>query len=604
MTPYRRHGGPTSNLVDKKNSILGAIFFVAAFGVLIYSQKFAPQRPAPAEVRREVAKETGLQGPALLASTDQATFTTARSEQSGSSITSLSNSFVEVHFTDAGGSIRDVAFRKYPAALHSADPFIFNALHASPMLAIVGVPGLDLDTRYQVVAQSATDITFRAVLEKRLEVTRHYVISPDKTPGTDPYVIRSETTLRNLTDAPSAPLRLAVSIGTAAPSSAIDNGLQLTTEYWNGSDQTLVKRAQLEQSGGFLGMGAHAPVGVIQGAGPVAWATVKNQFFAAILTPDEPASGLETRRVKLLELLPDEDRKAYGITGAVDFDVPALPAHGQSTLAGDFYVGPKEYPRLSNADVFHKDQDRIMDFGNFVFRFCAAILLTTMTWIHKWVGNWGVAIILTTLALKFAFLPITLAQSRSSRRMQKLMPEMKLIKEKFKDNAQKQQQATMELYKKHKVNPLAGCLPMLLTIPFFFAFFRMLQSASELRFGHFLWAHDLSGPDTVATLNLPYIGVLAINVLPILLGLVNFFQMRVTPQPAVDNAQMKIMKFMPVFFVVFYYNWPSAIALYSTVNGIFTISQQLVVNRMKDTADTAPLNPGKPTKNVTPKKKR
>jgi YidC/Oxa1 family membrane protein insertase len=152
------------------------------------------------------------------------------------------------------------------------------------------------------------------------------------------------------------------------------------------------------------------------------------------------------------------------------------------------------------------------------------------------------------------------------------------------------------------VNPLSGCLPMLLTIPFFFAFFRMLQSASELRFASFLWAHDLSAPDTVAAITAPFIGNLNINVLPILLGFVNFFQMRVTPQPAVDNAQMKIMKFMPVMFVVFYYNWPSAIALYSTVNGLYTICQQLIVNRMRDTVDTAPVKTGKPTKNVTPRK--
>jgi YidC/Oxa1 family membrane protein insertase len=78
--------------------------------------------------------------------------------------------------------------------------------------------------------------------------------------------------------------------------------------------------------------------------------------------------------------------------------VPAIPAHGETTIAGNFYVGPKEYPRLSNMDVFHKDEDRVMDFGNFVFRFCAALLLTVMTWFHSWTANWGIAIILTTLA--------------------------------------------------------------------------------------------------------------------------------------------------------------------------------------------------------------
>jgi YidC/Oxa1 family membrane protein insertase len=589
---------------------------MAAFGVLIYSQKYAPKRPAPAEIQREVSKEIAAnppatpavqgpgvaQAPAFQSNSGEPAFTTVQADQSGASVTQLENSFVAVNFTDAGGAIRDVAFKKYPAALHRPDPFIFNELHASPMLAFVGTPGLDRSTRYQLVSRSDTDIVYRAVLDNRIEVTRHYIVSPDKSPGTDPYIIRSETTLRNLADAASAPMRVKFSVGSAAPSNALDTGLQLMTEYSNGKDQIKTPRSSLEASGGFLGFKAHDAQSVINGDGPVVWASVKNQFFAAILTPDEPAGGLETRRIKLLNELPDTDRRAYGVVGAVDFDLASLPAHGQQTISGNFYVGPKEYPRLSNSDVFKKDEDRVMDFGNSIFRFCAAILITLMTWIHSWVGNWGIAIILTTLTLKIVFVPITLAQSRTSRRTQKAMPELKALKEKFKDSPQKLQAATMELYKKHKINPVAGCIPLLLTIPFFWAFFAMLRSAAELRFAPFLWAHDLSSPDTVAVLTLPVIGVLNLNVLPILLGAVNFFQMRVTPQPSVDNAQMKIMKFMPVMFIAFYYNWACALSLYSCVNGLFTIGQQLLVNRTKDTEDVAPSKPGKPVKNVTPRR--
>jgi YidC/Oxa1 family membrane protein insertase len=592
--------------VDKKNTIIGSLLLVTAFAFLIYSQKYAPQRPAPAEIRQEVGKQLATEAPHSTAITagEQPAFVLARADRSGASVTTLSNGFIEVNFTDAGGAIRNVAFKKYPAALHRPDPFIFNEPHLEAMLAVHGIPGIDPDTRYQVVAATSSEITFRAVVDGRLEVTRHYTVSPDKGATTDPYIIRSETTVRNLADTAMAPARLEVSIGTAAPSNALDNGLQLTSEYSNGKDQTLVQRRALEGGSGFLGFGASEPKSVIVGSGPVVWATVKNQFFATILTPDEPAATLETRRVKLLEDLPDADKRAYGITSSVGFDLGSVPAHGQQTIAGNFYVGPKEYPRLSNTDVFHHEEDRVMDFGNFVFRFCAAILLTLMNWIHSWTSNWGVAIVLTTLTLKFVFLPITLAQSRSSRRMQKLMPEMQVIKEKFKDNPQKQQMATLELYKKHKVNPLSGCLPMLLTIPFFFAFFSMLRNAAELRYAHFLWAPDLSAPDTVATVLLPIVGSVNINILPILLGVVNFFQMRLTPQPAVDNAQMKIMKFMPVMFVLFYYSWPCAISAYSIVNGLFTICQQLVVNRMRDPGDTpaAPERPGRPAKNVTPRK--
>lgn len=599
--------------MDKKNTFLGALLFLAAFMVLMFGQRYSRQPPAPADVRREVSKQIATEAPPAplsplspqAASSDQPTFATAQADQSGATVTRIGNSFVEVTFTDSGGAIRDVAFRKYPAVQGLPDPFIFNELRANPILAFVGYPGLDRDTRYSLVSRSDRDVVFRTVLDNRVEVTRRYVLSPDKAPDTDPYLIRCETTFRNLTGSVLPPERVAFSIGTAAPSNALDNGLQLTTEYSNGKDQNLVRRSELEASGGIpvIGYGAHGPKPSIEGAGPVVWATVKNQFFASILTPDDPAAGLETRRVKLLGELPDADRKAYGITGDVQFNVPAIAAKGDVTIGASLYVGPKEYPRLSNDSVFKKDQDRVMDLGSFVFRFCGAILLTAMTWFHGWTLNWGVAIVLTTLGLKLILLPLTIAQARSSRRMQKIMPEMKALREKYKDNPQKQQTAMMELYKVHKVNPLGGCLPMLFTLPFFYAFFRMLQSAAELRFAPFLWAHDLSGPDTVARLTLPVLGSIPLNILPIIVVATIAIQMRLTPQPTVDNAQMKMMKFMPFFMLLIYYNYSCALSLYSTVNGLCIIVQQLVVNRVPDTAAAEPVRPGKPTKNVTPRRK-
>jgi YidC/Oxa1 family membrane protein insertase len=599
--------------LDKKNTFLGALLFLAAFMVLMFGQRYSRQPPAPADVRREVSKQIATEAPPAplsplspqAASSDQPTFATAQADQSGATVTRIGNSFVEVTFTDSGGAIRDVAFRKYPAVQGLPDPFIFNELRANPILAFVGYPGLDRDTRYSLVSRSDRDVVFRTVLDNRVEVTRRYVLSPDKAPDTDPYLIRCETTFRNLTGSVLPPERVAFSIGTAAPSNALDNGLQLTTEYSNGKDQNLVRRSELEASGGIpvIGYGAHGPKPSIEGAGPVVWATVKNQFFASILTPDDPAAGLETRRVKLLGELPDADRKAYGITGDVQFNVPAIAAKGDVTIGASLYVGPKEYPRLSNDSVFKKDQDRVMDLGSFVFRFCGAILLTAMTWFHGWTLNWGVAIVLTTLGLKLILLPLTIAQARSSRRMQKIMPEMKALREKYKDNPQKQQTAMMELYKVHKVNPLGGCLPMLFTLPFFYAFFRMLQSAAELRFAPFLWAHDLSGPDTVARLTLPVLGSIPLNILPIIVVATIAIQMRLTPQPTVDNAQMKMMKFMPFFMLLIYYNYSCALSLYSTVNGLCIIVQQLVVNRVPDTAAAEPVRPGKPTKNVTPRRK-
>jgi YidC/Oxa1 family membrane protein insertase len=588
--------------VDKQNTFIGVVLLVAAVLVFVYGQRHSQQPPSPAEIRHEVTTQVAAEPAARPASVVPA-FATAQAEHAGATVTRLGNSFIEVSFTDFGGAIRDVAFKKYPAALGRPDPFIFNELHSDPMLAFVDMPGLDRATRYALVSSSDTDIVYRAVLDGRIEVTRHYILSPDKAVATDPYMIRCETTLRNLAAKPAAPMHLALSIGTAAPSNALDNGLQLTTEYSNGSDQTLVRRSSLEASGGLLGIGAHEARAEITGSGPVVWATVKNQFFVSVLTPDQPAASLETRRVKLLNELPDEDRRAYGITGLVDFDIAPLPPGGESTIAGSIYVGPKEYPRLSNADVFKSDQDRVLDWGNFVFRFCAAILITVMTWMHGWTMNWGVAIVLTTFSLKLLFLPLSLTASRSAKRMQKIQPEMKVIREKYKDNPQKQQKETMELFKKHKVNPMGGCLPMLIQMPFFFAFYRMLQSAAELRFAHFLWAHDLSAPDTVYTFVAPLVGSVNLNILPLLVVSTIAIQMRLVPQPAVDNAQMKMMKYMPFFMLLFYYSFSCALSLYSTINSLFTIGQQLLINRMKDTDEPLPPGRGRPARNVTPHKR-
>jgi YidC/Oxa1 family membrane protein insertase len=166
----------------------------------------------------------------------------------------------------------------------------------------------------------------------------------------------------------------------------------------------------------------------------------------------------------------------------------------------------------------------------------------------------------------------------------------------------------MEIFKKHRVNPVGGCLPILITIPFFMGFYAMLYTTAELRFADFLWAHDLAAPDTVA-----HVFGLPINIMPILMGITMIVQMRIVPQPTVDNAQAKMFKFMPIIFTLFCYTFSCALSLYSTVNGLFTIGQQLIINRMKD--EPSPFSPGgsavateetlrKAMKNVTPPKKK
>ncbi len=597
--------------MDKKNTIIGILLLAAAVGSMILGNKYAvPPQPTAQAARQEVAAQPTVQAKetSIVASGTQANFVSAASDNQGAQTATLQNSYIQVHFTNFGGAIRDVSFvhrlpsgkYQYPTKLDDPEPFVFNELHADPALAIVNFPGLDRTAQFKLVSQTSTEVVYKTVITGGYEVTRRYILAPDTGADSDPYQLRTETTFKNLGKDTVKPMRVDLAVGTAAPLDSADNGLYLAAWYSNGKDSNNILRNKLEQSGGFFGMGAHDAIASIETPGPLSWAAVSNRFFVGILTPDQPASNLSVRRVKLLSDLSDSTNLAYGVSDTAGFDLPALKAGEQTTLGASYYVGPKEYRRLSNADVFKADQDKVMQFG--FFKFFSALLLTLMTWIHSFVPNWGLAIILTTLTLKIIFIYPTLSAFRSSRRMQKIQPQLKIINEKFKDNPTKKNMATMELFKEHKVNPMGGCLPMLLTMPFFFGFFSMLQSTAELRFASFLWAHDLSSPDTVG-----HLWGYAVNILPLILGLVSFTQMRLTPQPTVDNAQAKMMMFMPLMFLWFCYSYSCALSLYSTTNGLFSIIQQLIINRAKDDGDPANVavgTNGKLIKNVTPGKKK
>jgi YidC/Oxa1 family membrane protein insertase len=592
--------------MDKKNLTIGILFFLAAFVIL----RLAPHAPQPAPPSPSLGNVTNPLAPnqagaaanAPATSPDDATFAAVQQDSAGETITHLANDFIDVAFTDYGGAIKDVALKKYPAVFGRPDPYVFNALHVNSMLALVDFPGLDDGTRYTLVSHTEREIVFRAVFENHIEVTRRYTLEPSATTTGDPYQLRHETVFRNLT-AETTPLpRLALSLGTAAAIDIHDLGYYLNTGYFDGNSTQFVVGSKFE--GGILswfGLAPKTPVPlpVSEKISPVVWASVKNQFFTSILTPDKAGIGLVTRGVGLPPFR-GSTVPSIGITGNALFDVKPLAPHGETKLGMDFYVGPKEYSRLAKTDIFKHDQDKVMQFG--YFKFFSELLLRIMTWVCSWVHNWGLAIIITTLAIKTIFLPFSFAMARSARRMQKIQPLLQALREKYKDNSKKLQEGQMALFKEHKINPLAGCLPMLIQMPFFFGIFAMLRSASELRLAPFLWVQDLAAPDTIA-----HVGGFAINLLPLLMGATMMSQMFLVPQPAtMDKTQATMMRFMPLMYVAICYNYSCALSLYSTVNSLFTIGQQILINRMKDDGDPthAPAAGGKPIKNVTPAKRR
>jgi len=246
-----------------------------------------------------------------------------------------------------------------------------------------------------------------------------------------------------------------------------------------------------------------------------------------------------------------------------------------------YYVGPKEYTRLKAEG--HK-RTEIMEFGRF-FKPVCKVLLPLLNGIEAVVpGGYGMAIILLTIIVKLVFWPVTHKGTESMKRMQKLQPEIKKLRERYKSDPKKLQEKQMLLYREHKVNPLAGCLPMLIQIPVFIGLFTVLRSAVELRFTQFLWIRDRSEPEGLLAGVLPFPAG-GLNILPLLMTATMVLQQRMTPS-AGDPQQQKMMAFMPVMMLFIFYNMPSALVLYWTVSQGLSILQ-LFLQQRKDRLTTA-----------------
>ncbi|MEW6571533.1 MAG: membrane protein insertase YidC [Nitrospirota bacterium] len=241
------------------------------------------------------------------------------------------------------------------------------------------------------------------------------------------------------------------------------------------------------------------------------------------------------------------------------------------------YAGPKEYDSLKALNV---GLEHVVDFGFF------SIIAVPLFWVLKFfytiIGNYGWAIVLLTLIIRIPFIPLINKSQRSMKKMQELQPRMAELREKYKKDPQRLQREMMELYKKYKVNPVGGCLPIILQIPIFFALYKILLIAIELRGAPFmLWINDLSAPDTLfghIPAWFPLIGGFAVGPLPILMGITMIIQQKMTPT-SMDPTQNKIMMLMPIIFTFLFLNFASGLVLYWLMNNVFSIIQQFYANK-------------------------
>jgi YidC/Oxa1 family membrane protein insertase len=251
-----------------------------------------------------------------------------------------------------------------------------------------------------------------------------------------------------------------------------------------------------------------------------------------------------------------------------------LPA-GTFSANVDVFAGPKEIPVLESTGHSLR---RAVDLGWFTF--VAQPLLQALTWSHRLTGNYGIDIILLTVLIKILFIPLTQKSLQSMREMQKLQPQMAKLREQLKDKPDEMNKEIMELYRRHKVNPLGGCLPMVLQIPVFVGLYNALLNAVELRHAPFAgWINDLSAPDRLGAMALPFVEPPGVPVLTILMGATMFIQQWMTPMAGGDPTQQRVMLIMPVMFTFMFISFPAGLTLYWLVNNILTIAQQYAMNR-------------------------
>lgn len=256
----------------------------------------------------------------------------------------------------------------------------------------------------------------------------------------------------------------------------------------------------------------------------------------------------------------------------------AVAPGASASINVPLYAGPQEQQNLA---ALATGLDLAVDYGWLTV--IAVPLFWVLQWIHGLVGNWGVAIILLTVLIKLLFYPLSEASYRSMAKMRVVAPKMQRLKEQYGEDRQRMQQAMMELYKTEKINPLGGCLPIVVQIPVFIALYWVLLASVEMRQAPFaLWITDLSAPDRFfnQVFNFSFFGQ-PIGLLPLLMGATMIIQTRLNPEPP-DPVQAKVMKIMPVAFSIFFFFFPAGLVLYWLVNNILSIAQQWHINRLME----------------------
>ena len=549
--------------------------FAVTFALIIISQIFlfkknpaAPAKTAPAQATQASpasSASASAPAPAQISSQESATATKAAvaSKAAGSEVdTVIENPLYKITFTNRGAQVKSWLLKKYKD--EDGHPLDLVNKNAAKFGLPLSLYTYDENLRNQINSAlyvASTSGTITAPGELTFEYANGDITVRKTFQFGDTYVISIETSVtQNGKLVPAYPMwPAALGDEITAPSYAAEK-----IEYLaDGKVERLV--AKKVSSGNTL-------------RGPFNWAGSQDQFFAAIFLPDNPDTAAMVTLHNVITV-PKEPKRPdpnnvnkYDVLGAAVGDTSGVTKER-------LFVGPKALEVLESVrsntapgQMDGPDLRGTVDFG--FFSIIARPLFLWLKWTHEHMAsNWGVAIIILTVIINLALLPLRIFSMRSALKMQKLQPQMKAIQERYKkypmrDPKRQEMNAEIgELYKREGVNPAGGCLPLLIQMPFLWAFYTMLGNAIELRQAPFLWLHDLSSPDKLF-------------IMPVVIVISTYLMQKMTPSSGMDPKQQQMMTLMmPLMIGWFSFNLPSGLSVYWTVGNIIGIAQQYIMNR-------------------------
>ncbi|MFK7852287.1 MAG: membrane protein insertase YidC [Akkermansiaceae bacterium] len=495
-------------------------------------------------------------------------------------LVTLENEKVIFTLSNIGGGIKYVELKDQKRVGDNENNVRLNRHAPGPIAGLVdSSQKLDNSPYAYKPDQSETGKTavFIAKLSSGIIVKKTFSLETSDIPG-KPYFLNLDIAFENTNEANFDLSDYSLFLGTAAPLHLKERPTH-TGFFWYSENELEFKNATKFKGGWFS---SEQTVINSNAEQTIDYAGVTDQFFTTVLRPKQPALNQVWGKPQQITLIP-KGRALPAVQAAMSLPPVDLAPRSPKSFQYSIFTGPKANTMLRALDDTEgtgKGWGEVMQYG--FFWFVSRPLNWLLNLLHDGIDNfsstqsWGLAIICLTLIVRVLIWPLHAKSTHSMKRMSKLQPKMKELKEKYSDDPNKLNTEMMGLYRKYGINPLGGCLPMLIQIPIFFGFFRMLDYAVELRNQPFLWVGDLSQPDTVG-----YLAGIPINLLPIVMAGTSALQMAMMPKTG-DKMQQRIMMLMPLMFFLFCYNYASALALYWTTQNIFSIGQTYFMNKIPE----------------------